>query len=424
MTRRGSSVSLALASAATALLPATHSIAAEPWQIDAELLYYSESGGRVSDNSFKSIAQRSWKDEGNLVFGLQLDSLTGASPSGAIALDEVQSITQPSGNNSVVTQPGELPLDDSFKDTRLALTASLSNVLETGARYSAGTSLSKEYDYLHLGGNASYAKDYNNSNTTLSAGFAIAQDTVEPVGGAPIPLSFQRAEGAVSDRAKNKSKTVVDALFGLTQIINRRSLFQLNYSLSLADGYLTDPYKVLTVLDDVGNPVDSIQDDIYQYRYESRPNSRLGHNLYLEYKHRFDAAVYSASYRYHTDDWGVDSHTIESRYRWLLSSKHYLEPNIRYYSQSSADFYRAYLPEGEIPENASSDYRLGEFTGLTLGVSYNRTLGVGKSIGASIETYETSGASTEIPDENEQTRLAPYPNLRATIVRFRYSFDW
>jgi hypothetical protein len=193
---------------------------------------------------------------------------------------------------------------------------------------------------------------------------------------------------------------------------------------SLADGYLNDPYKILTVLDDNGEPVDSIEDGIFQYRYESRPDTRLGHNLYAEYKYRFDSGILSSSYRYHTDDWGVDSHTVEARYRWLMSDKHHIEPNFRYYSQTAADFYRSWLPEEEIPEFASSDYRLGTFTGLTLGVSYSRKIGVNKSIGATIETYQSDGEATEVPAANNQTRSVPYPDLNANNIRLRYSFKW
>ena len=52
-----------------------------------------------------------------------------------------------------------------------------------------GASLSDEYDYTHTGMNAKLARDFNNRNTTLSFGVALASDTVDPVGGSPVPLA-------------------------------------------------------------------------------------------------------------------------------------------------------------------------------------------------------------------------------------------
>jgi hypothetical protein len=60
-----------------------------------------------------------------------------------------------------------------------------------------GMSTSKEYDYFHLGLNANYAHDFNNRNTTLSAGIAMARDSIESVGGAPTPLSAMLDVGDV-----------------------------------------------------------------------------------------------------------------------------------------------------------------------------------------------------------------------------------
>ena len=49
------------------------------------------------------------------------------------------------------------------------------------------------------------------------------------------------------------------------------------------------------------------------------------------------------SYRYGTDDWGIDSHTVEARYRLRLGGAAYIEPQLRWYKQGAADFYRLFL---------------------------------------------------------------------------------
>ena len=77
------------------------------------------------------------------------------------------------------------------------------------------------------------------------------------------------------------------------------------------------------------------------------------------------------SHRYYWDDWGVRSHTADLRYRRELGGGKYLQPHVRYYRQTSADFFvfgvRQDLP---LPEFATSDYRLGALRGLTVGATY------------------------------------------------------
>jgi hypothetical protein len=52
---------------------------------------------------------------------LTIDSLTGASATGAAAQPNVQKFTRPSGEGSYQTQAGQTLLDDTFKDTRVQL---------------------------------------------------------------------------------------------------------------------------------------------------------------------------------------------------------------------------------------------------------------------------------------------------------------
>jgi hypothetical protein len=183
-----------LAAATCALLgSAATPVAAEEeagrWSFDSTLLYYGESDDRVQDVSAAVSALRDFGDERKLSATLTADTLTGASASGAIALNRPQTFTSPSGRAVYTTAPGDVPLDDTFLDTRFALNASWSQPLARLYTFSAGASFSTEYDYTHLGANLSLARDFNKRNTTLSAGVAWSQDDVDPVGGRPIPLS-------------------------------------------------------------------------------------------------------------------------------------------------------------------------------------------------------------------------------------------
>jgi Protein of unknown function (DUF3570) len=397
------------------------------WSVDSALLYYGESDGRVRDVSAAVSALRDFGDERKLSTTLTADTLTGASASGAIALDRPQTFTSPSGRAVYTTPAGDVPLDDTFHDTRFALNASWTQPLARLYTVSAGAGFSTEYDYTHIGANLSLARDFNKRNTTLSAGVAWSQDEVDPVGGRPIPLSQMLDVGNDSNkRGGGESKDVLDLLLGFTQVLNRSTVLRVNYSYSDSSGYLNDPYKLLSVVDPVTGdtlaraPVG--QGPNGAYLFESRPDARTKQSLFAEVKHSFGAPVMYFSYRYMTDDWGIDSHTGEVRLHWPLGDG-YIEPQLRYYTQNAADFYRASLVSGTaLPRYASADFRLGDFDATTIGVKYGHGIANGNEWSIRAEYYQQTGS---VPSEQiigNQANREQYPDLSAVIVQFGYRF--
>jgi hypothetical protein len=421
----------ALAAATCALLgacaPAT-AADSERWSIDSGLLYYGESDDRVQDVSATISAQRDFDDDRKLGLSLTADTLTGASASGAIALDRPQTFTSPSGKAVYSTPAGETALDDTFKDTRFALNASWSQPLARLYTVSGGLGFSTEYDYTHLGANASLARDFNKRNTTLSLGLAWSQDDIDPVGGAPIPLAQMRDVGDFQSKRGSDSKDVLDMLLGWTQVLGRNTVLRLNYSYSDSSGYLNDPYKILSVVDPLtGDTIARVpaagQGPDGVYRYESRPDSRVKQGIYAEMKHAFGAPVLQLSYRFMTDDWGIDSSTLETKLRWPLGADNFIEPQLRYYTQSEADFYRSSLVDGQaLPEFASADFRLGNFDAVTLGVKFGHRTASGNEWSTRLEYYQQSGDVPRQQIIGNQAGREQYPDLSAVIVQFGYRF--
>ena len=399
------------------------------WTLDSSLLYYGESDDRVKDVSATVAARREFGDEKSLALTLSADTLTGASASGAIALDAPQTFTSPSGRATYTTPAGAVPLDDTFKDTRYALNATWSQPLARLYNVSAGLGFSTEYDYQHLGANVGLSRDFNKRNTTLSAGLAWSQDDIDPVGGAPIPLSQMLDVGNNSNKLGSDSKTVLDLLFGITQVLDRNTILRVNYSYSDSSGYLNDPYKILSVVDPVsGNtiarvPATDAVGPSNVYLFESRPDSRTKQSLYAEVKRAFGQQVLSASYRFMTDDWGIDSNTLEAKYRWPLGYASFIEPQLRYYTQSAADFYRSSLVDGApLPRYASADFRLGDFDAVTVGMKYGRRTATGSEWNTRIEYYRQTGSVPRTQIIGLQAHREQYPDLSAVIVQFGYSF--
>jgi hypothetical protein len=422
----------ALAAATCALLGTNAAMAADNetdrWAFDSALLYYGETDSRVQDISAAIAATRDFDDDRKLGLSLTADTLTGASASGAIALDTPQTFTSPSGNKLYTTSAGEIPLDDTFLDTRFAGTVSWTQPLARLYTFSAGLGYSNEYDYSHIGANLSLARDFNKRNTTVFVGAAWSQDDIDPVGGAPIPLSQMLDVGDQSNKLGTDSKDVLDLLVGVTQVLGRNTVLRVNYSLSDSSGYLNDPYKIVSVVDPLTGdtilrtPVAGAGPSGV-YLYESRPESRLKHSVYSELKHAFGAPVLHLGYRFMTDDWGIDSQTLDARLRWPLGASYFVEPQLRYYMQSEADFYRSSLRAGEpLPEYASADFRLGSFDAVTVGLKFGGVTHQGNEWNTRLEYYMQSG---EVPSEQiigNQALREQVPDLSALIMQFTYKF--
>lgn len=413
--------------AQTASLTATNA-EESTWEFDSAFLFYSEVD-RVSAGEAIFNAKKTFENDEVLNLKLTVDALTGASANGAVAQPTVQTFTRPSGNGQYEIAPGDTPLDDTFHDTRVQLNAQWTQLISPDYTASGGLHISKEYDYLSLGVNGNMAIDFDRKNSTFSAGFSYFQDTFTPEGGIPKPFASMLIgdsndptwdeEFAKTRIGSEDDKSTADILLGFTQVINRRMLMQFNYSYSMVDGYLTDPFKILSVVDDNGVAQD--------YVYESRPDSRIKQSIYTQSLYHFDTTVLDVSYRYMWDDWGITSHTIDSRFRIPLSdsfgTESYIQPHFRFYQQSAADFYRSFIMDNDpLPAFASADYRIGEMTAFTVGLKYGMLVNNGHELSFRVEYYRQTPTDAGFEEPGVLNDVDLYPTVDAVIAQVTYSF--
>jgi hypothetical protein len=410
----------------------------DTWDFHLAGLYYGESDSRVMAIEPVFSATRNYAEGETLTLKGVFDVLTGASPNGATPSDGVQTFTRPSGNGQYDVAAGSDPLDDTFKDTRVALSADWAAALNRDWDYSAGVYGSREYDYMSFGMSGGMKRYLNNKNTTLNVGLSLSHDLIDPVGNSPRGLSampHQNSPTYDADRATSRddgaqTKDIIDLLLGVTQVIDRSTIMQFNYALSLADGYLNDPYKMLSVIDESaglnygGNLLDGNANPIYLY--EQRPDRRMKHALFWQTKHALDGGdVLDVSYRFMFDDWGITSHTFDLAYRWNFGGA-YLEPHVRYYLQSEADFYKRFLTEAEYNgaaptlKEASPDYRLGELDAITLGAKFGWKTARDNEFSVRLEYY-MQGASGD-QGFGKLTAQELYPDTDALMVTVGYKF--
>jgi hypothetical protein len=386
---------------------------ASPWEVDSSILYYGESdpaNSRITVIEPVLRVRKEIEEDEYLTVRLVLDSLTGASANGAIPQSTAQTFTSPSGDATYTTAADQTPLDPTFHDTRGAVNAEWEKPLSDTTRGIFSANASVEFDYTSLGIGATLSKDFNQRNTTLTGGIAYSLDTVKPVGDIPVGLSPMPVTTAIkkAKQGSTDTKNVFDLLLGVTQVIDRKTLMQLNFSYGMDDGYLTDPYKILSVVDNTGTIVGTDP-----YLYEKRPDSRTRQALYWKLVHQFGADVARLSYRYYWDDWGINSHTLDLRYRVELGDRQYLEPHVRYYTQSKADFYYYALPAGSTPEFASADYRLADMDATTFGLKYGIALSDDAELAVRLEQMKQSSRGD-----------ASFPDVTANIVQLNYSFHF
>lgn len=400
----------------------------DEWQFDSAFLLYSEVD-RVTATEAIIAGTKVFENDEILSLKLTVDALTGASANGAVAQPKAQTFTRPSGNGQYVTPAGETPLDDTFHDTRVQLNGQWTQPLSENITGSVGGHFSKEYDYLSLGVNGNLAYDFNKKNSTISMGLSYFQDTFTPEGGIPKPHSSMLVgdssapewdtEFAKTRIGDSDDKSTADILVGFTQVINRRMITAFNYSYSMVDGYLTDPFKVVSVLNNDGLAQD--------YIYESRPDSRVKQSTFMQAKYNFDDSllntVADVSYRYMWDDWGINSHTIDTRFTVPVGATSYIEPHIRFYQQGAADFYQPYIIEEQAPIGfVSADYRIGEMTAVTVGAKYGVVLNDGNELSFRLEYYRQTPTNAGFAELSALKGQDIYPVVEAIIAQVSYSF--
>lgn len=399
--------------------------AADTSRQEANLLLYSETN-RVT--ALEGVYGISKQLNNGYIVGLRLtyDGLTGATPNGAIPARSAQTFTRPSGRAAFTAPAGQLPLDPSFRDNRIAGDATMSIPVDRFTSFTFGAHLSLEHDYSSIGVNTGLSRDLFNKNTTIGVSGSYSHDVTSAVGGAPTPFSSLKSvtpsngesEGVPRVHHPGKPKEVLDAVVSLTQILDRRTLFRANYSFDRSSGYQTDPYKVLSL---VAADTSAVAGDPVDYIYENRPNLRNKNAVYAEVRRYIGGSTLGLSYRYFWDDWGIKSHTADIVLRLKLWRDKALEPHFRWYHQTGADFFHPFLVQGvAFPTYASADTRLAAFDALTFGLKYLFPIGAGMQFGVGAEYYTQIGDRSPPEAFGSLRGLDLFPQMNALMLRIGF----
>ncbi|MFK5948491.1 MAG: DUF3570 domain-containing protein, partial [Methylococcales bacterium] len=205
---------------------------------------------------------------------------------------------------------------------------------------------------------------------------------------------------------------------GLSQVLTKNTLFYLNGSYTRQRGYLSNPYKLVNIKGEItpaeykcagfggfgcnglggeGSTWDQFTNlDVagFELFREVRPEKRdqwvvaAGINQYIP---TLDGSVHF-DYRFFFDNWSVKSHTFELAWYQSLPFGITVTPNIRYYSQSGADFFAPFFRAPRQDGNYSSDYRLSSYGVLSGGLSAGIEFAKGVKLDTSFEYSTHRGA--------------------------------
>jgi hypothetical protein len=417
------SIRTALATLSATLLGTSLAGAAGVNQSESSFLVYSEKDRvKTTEGIFRLSRQLSHNYHLNLRF--TYDGLTGATPTGGAPSRKPQTLTRASGGSGFVVAPGELPTDHFFKDTRFGAEASLSHPLGNRSTLTVGGHASTEHDYTSVEFNFGLTRDFNRKNTTVGLAASYSHDVSSPIGGIPVPFADvgSQAGSAEPHVGSSRPKNVYAGLASLTQILDSRTVARAGLSITRFAGYLTDPYKMISLVvpsDSVnaGEPVTNL--------YENRPESRDQYSLFGELRRYLLGLAANGSYRYFWDTWGTKSHTIDLTLARDFGPTGSLEPHVRWYRQTRANFYHPFLIQGTpVPEYASADNRIAEFHALTYGLGYGVPVGNNTRLHTSMEWYTQRGDKSPPEAFGVLETFNLFPDLNAVMftITLQHSF--
>jgi hypothetical protein len=237
-----------------------------------------------------------------------------------------------------------------IKDERKQKTGTL-EYLHDKTTYTASYSSSVERDYISETASFSLSQSMFGDLTTLTLGFGNTHNTVGENNGTANDPNVAWVGHALS-RAYSG---------GLSQILTKNLIADVNLQVITDAGYLANPYRSIRYLDPTNPKGYSLASQVYPDTHTSTAVQVQG-KYYLPYR-----AAVTAIYRYYTDTWGVVGNTYELDYTHPIANKWIFEGRVRYYKQSAASFYSDLFPFAGSQNFTARDQNLAASDNTTIG---------------------------------------------------------
>jgi hypothetical protein len=227
------------------------------------------------------------------------------------------------------------------------------------------TELSAGVDYLHGDSimSLSYTNSTENDYDANTASFGISMDMFGNM--TTVSMGYSRGWDTVSMNVPNSTFSE-DAnrqnyKLGVTQVITKDMLLELNYEGITDEGFLNNPYRQVRWYD----PITSTSGTQSEQYPHTRTSSAVAIRslYYLPYR-----AAVSGEYRFFADTWGIDAHNVRVGYTHPLKGGWILDGHYRFYTQTAADFYSDLFPQQDAQNFLARDKELSTFSSHTIGI--------------------------------------------------------
>jgi len=308
----------------------------------------------------------------------QLALNTGIGDRNTLTVDATHEVMSGSSPWYVVPGPDNKPIQvlsgATIRDHRSAVQAALTHDAGANDTTSVNASYSAERDYHAAAVGAEHATPLDPA-LTLAYGGSFSHDLIRPT------------DAELYDRIERAQKNTLSAFGGLTWVLNRSAVVESGVQINYQNGYLSDPYKLVTVGDD--------------QLPDTRPDRRTEGAWLVRYRYAVTAdAALHADTRVAMNSWGQHSLALEFSWYQRLGGDWQLVPGLRYYAQDSARFYAPFFAENA-DAYFSSDYRLGAFGAIAANLNVRKRFGHWE-LTAGAERYHSATSyalgSSGVPD--------------------------
>ena len=359
------------------------------------LLLSLPKGGRAEDSL--TLKNQSWQEASQRIRVdsqyAQIDSdLTTSTHFKLMGLIDAIAGATPTGEKPA-TVGAPVPLA-SMHDRRKAWDTELSHQF-TRVSVTAGFANSRESDYVSNGWSLNTVTDFNQKNTGLLLGYGRTDDKINEE---KLGWTIKRP------------KTGNDFLVGVNQLIDANTSVTMNVSYGQSRGFMSDPYKIVstTKLD--------LDPGFYYTIPENRPMKRDKVSVFAGINRTFEPVhgAVEGSYRFYRDTFGITSHTLAVLWLQKLGEHVILQPSLRLYRQSAADFYYFDLDRANIVTSYeplrgetgtgrapfySSDYRLSRMQTVDAGIKVIWTVRPWLALDAAYNRYVSRGLDHVTPQD-------------------------
>lgn len=313
-------------------------------QADNKISYqtykYSESNDRMDVRASNLTIDKDFGTDYTLKLDIGTDAISGATP-----------CWQGVAGYAFAYASGKCKVAD---ETRNSISGSLLMRDTQRNEYTFGAANSREPDFIsnELSGQAMFWHDESH-NRSYTIGLGVMDNT--------------SVATANTNNKTDKKNTAVNLQIGSTQVLDRSSALEASVYVGRESGYLSNHY--LKIVRGANPGQQTLADEV-------RPDLRRSGGLALRHTRAWrEDVTTNLWWRVYRDNWGITSHTVEAKAYWRINEQWRLNPVLRYYQQTRANFYRAY---GD-PVNTfattgygSNDARLGALHATTaqLNVDY------------------------------------------------------